>query len=382
MLLNKITITNYLGSLQERHSSALKYIFGVIGTVALVVLLSNPIAEYRLFINSASSPTPVPTTNSYGFSTSLDSLSQHDLDMKLSAMQATGANWVRFDISWDKVQHDNRANYDWSSYDHIQQVLTSHQMHAVGIIEFTPLWARGSACSNSKMCPPKDSVSFANFAATVAKRYSSSGMRDWEIWNEPNISYRYHPQTDPVGYVALLKVSYTAIKQADPAATVIVGGTAPSASDASNLRPDDFIKAIYNAGAKGYFDAIATHPYTYPDVPGDNLPLGAWAQMQLIHQTMSANGDGNKKIWITEFGAPTNGPNKTGEYVSEAQQVHILSEALRLYRSYEWSGPFFWYDYKDTGTSVGTSENFYGLVRFDNSHKPSYDAWVNGITHK
>jgi O-antigen/teichoic acid export membrane protein len=367
---------------RKQLGSYLKYGISIFATLALLFILSNPMAGYRYVVQSVNAPTPVPTTSVYGFSTSLDSLSPNDLDTHLTDIAATGATWVRFDISWDKVQHNNPRSYDWSAYDRVQQALTSHHLHALGIIEFTPGWARSSSCSNSKMCPARDPAVFGNFAGIVAQRYASDDMRDWEIWNEPNISYRYHPQTDPSGYAAILKASYTAIKRADPAALVIAGGTAPSATDSMNLRPDDFITALYANGAKGSFDAIAAHPYTYPDSPEDNLPLGAWAQLEAMHQTMVANGDGQKKVWITEFGAPTNGPNKVGEYISEAQQAHILTEALLISKSYTWAGPFFWYDYRDGGTSTNSSENFYGLVRYDGSHKPSYDAWVAGIATK
>jgi beta-xylosidase len=355
------------------------YLVSVGGVVLLVALLGFPISFVNSVIHPVALSTPVPTANAYGFSTALDTLSDTELDQRLSDMKATGADWVRFDISWDKVQPNGPGSYDWSKYDRIQRALSAHKMHALGIIDFTPAWARSSSCTDSKMCPPRDVAAFARFAATAAKRYCGSGMKDWEIWNEPNISFRYHPAADPAGYTNLLKASYLAIKQADPTAVVIAGGTAPSETNSTNLTPADFIKALYANGAKGYFDAIAAHPYTYPNSPADNLPLAAWDQMQTMHDIMSSHGDGGKKIWVTEFGAPTNGPNKSGEFVSEQQQAQILTDALRIYRSYSWAGPFFWYNYVDTGTSTLTSENFYGLVRNDNSHKPAYDSWVNGI---
>lgn len=355
------------------------YLASVGGVVLLVALLGFPLSFVNTVIHPVALNTPVSTANAYGFSTALATLSETELDRRLSDMKAAGADWVRFDVSWDKVQPNGPGSYNWSEYDRIQQALSAHKMHALGILDFTPVWARGSSCTNSKMCPPRDVTAFAQFAATAARRYSGSGIKDWEIWNEPNISYRYHPGTDPVGYTKLLKASYLAIKQADPTAVVITGGTAPSETNGTNLTPADFIEALYSNGAKGYFDAISAHPYTYPNSPADNLPLGAWDQMQTMHDIMSSHGDGLKKIWVTEFGSPTNGPNKPGEFVSEQQQAQILTDALRLYRSYSWAGPFFWDNYIDTGTSTSTSENFYGLVRTDNSHKPAYDAWVNGI---
>ena len=157
---------------------------------------------------------------------------------------------------------------------------------------------------------------------------------------------------------------------------VVTGGTAPSQTDQNDYSPEDFLKAIYAAGAAGSFDAVSAHPYTYPNSPADDLPLSAWGQLDTMHATMAANGDGGKQIWVTEFGAPTNGPDEVNDHVSEAQQATILSAAIAGWHAKSYAGPFFWYEYQDDGTSTDTSENFYGLVRADGSHKPAYDTWV------
>ena len=86
---------------------------------------------------------------------------------------------------------------------------------------------------------------------------------------------------------------------------------------------------------------------------------------------MVANGDASKKIWITEFGTPTNGPDPNW-YVSEASQTQMMIDAFTLYRTYPWAGPFFWYTFEDGSTSTSSNENFFGLVRADGSEKPAY----------
>ena len=45
---------------------------------------------------------------------------------------------------------------------------------------------------------------------------------------------------------------------------------------------------------------------------------------------------------ITEFGTPTNGPDPNW-YVSEAQQAVMVTDAMTLYKTYSWIGPFFLY---------------------------------------
>lgn len=92
---------------------------------------------------------------------------------------------------------------------------------------------------------------------------------------------------------------------------------------------------------------------------------------------MTANGDGDKKIWATEFGAPTNGPS--GSSVSEADQSRMLAKGYTLFGTYTWAGPLFWYSHRDLGATTDTRENFFGLLRNDFSPKPSYSAYRTAV---
>jgi hypothetical protein len=92
---------------------------------------------------------------------------------------------------------------------------------------------------------------------------------------------------------------------------------------------------------------------------------------------MTDNGDAGKKIWATEFGAPTNGPS--GSHVSESTQASMLTRAFSLWTGYAWSGPLFSYQGRDRGTDRSTREDFFGLVRADWSAKPAFDAYRNAV---
>ena len=231
-------------------------------------------------------------------------------------------------------------------------------------------------------CPPKDPAQFAAFAAQVVKRYQGKGVHYWEIWNEENAAAFWAPAADCKAYTTLLKATYTAIKKADPYATIIVGGFAPQANDGKNMAPVDFLKCIYTNGGKGYFTAVGYHPYTYPQLPTSLTP-NAWKSMLSglpnLRSVMGANDEGYKQIWLTEFGAPTWGPNKLW-FVTEALQAQILSDGFAQYEKYSWAGPIFVYSLRDSGTSASTNENFFGLERFDGFHKPAYDVFKNAAS--
>jgi hypothetical protein len=53
----------------------------------------------------------------------------------------------------------------------------------------------------------------------------------------------------------------------------------------------------------------------------------------------------------------------------------MISQAAQLYSTYSWGGPLFIYQGRDQGTNTTTREDFFGLVRYDYSQKPSYTAY-------
>lgn len=137
--------------------------------------------------------------------------------------------------------------------------------------------------------------------------------------------------------------------------------------------PVTFLQQMYAAGAAGLMDAVALHPYTFPFTV-ENDPNGQWAQVDQAYGTMAANGDGSKKIWITELGAPTgNGPMA----VSEDAQAAIIGSSVAQASKLPYVGPVFVHSLRDSGTDASDSEQNYGLLRADFSRKPSF-AVVQG----
>ncbi len=329
--------------------------------VFLVLLLSGitaqlsvkPLDHLQIHVPFSASPTtPLPVVpvaaKSFGIAagSSLMALDQTALDLRLQGMKDMGASWIRFDFNWALIQLANSHDYDWSGVDRVVAATRKQHINILGIIDYTPAWARPSLCQQSLQCAPTD---------TQQSR--------------------------------LLRQSYAAIKQAEPQAFVLTGGLSPQPTNAVSYSPVDFFNALYASGAQGSFDAVSDHPYTFPLSPSSK-ENHAWNQMARpaapsLIASLAAHGDGNKKIWITEFGAPTGGPgpiatvsnlrlSESPYVVDDALQAQILQDAVNLYRSYSWVGPFFYYSYQDAGTDQSTNENFFGLIRYNGTHKPAY----------
>ena len=180
---------------------------------------------------------------------------------------------------------------------------------------------------------PSDNAQYAKFVRLVATRYKGK-VANYEVWNEPNAIFFWQPAPNATQYTALLKAAYTAIKGADPNAMVIAAGVGAVVDFGSlTVNPVRFITEMYQAGAAGYFDALAFHPYlsNNPFSQGTPYPDSPLNQVKQIYNLMVANGDGNKKIWATEYGQPSS-------VVSEANEASYLGDFLRTWRNLPFAG--------------------------------------------
>lgn len=326
-------------------------------------------------------PPPPPTGDSARFGIAcmthvLSYAPDEEFAQDMGTIDSSGAGWIRMDINWGVIQRDGPTFYDWAPFDRIVIDARARGLNVLGLISWTPAWARPSP-GDHYATPPRNTADYANFVWAAVKRYSAMGVHAYEVWNEPNNRGSWKPVADPARYVDLLKAAYLAIKDADPLATVVSGGLSPAVTDGYDMDPREFLQAMYANGAQGYFDALGHHPYSHPAAPGEAQSWSGWYQMygtsNSLRSTMEANGDGGKKIWGTEFGFATSGP--AGSYVSETVQAQHVTTGYALFGSYPWAGPLFLWAERDYGTDPGTNYNFYGLTRKDFSKKPSFTAY-------
>jgi hypothetical protein len=291
-----------------------------------------------------------------------------DLDLD----QRAGSKWLRIDINWAQIQSAGPNTYNWGPIDAVVQGAEARGMSVLGTILYSPDWARPAGTSSITTPNPK---LYASFAAAAAQHYSALGVNAFEIWNEPNTAQFWAPSPNVTDYTTMLKDSDTAIKSVDPSARVITAGLAPAANDGTNIAPVSFLQGIYANGGKGSFDAVGMHPYCNPVLPGAPDAWSAWYQMYgtptSLRSVMIANGDGAKKIWGTEFGAPSSGISG----VSAAFQASTVTRAYQLWSSYSWAGPLFFYQGRDDGNDAGNRFDNYGFATTDFNPKPSFFAF-------
>lgn len=285
-------------------------------------------------------------------------LSEADINRQLDEMLGLGVQNVRIQMPWAGIE-PAQGVYDWSQIDRVVNAAYARNMGVLGVLNATPTWAATPNTPPYAGAPISTSA-YANFTSQVAQRYAGK-VSAYEVWNEPNIGMFWAPEPDPAAYTKLLQAAYSAIKLADPSATV-VGGVLTSTLDFGDfaMNPVRYVDEMYAAGAQGYFDALSFHPYQYSTKFSDGLglPESPLNQLNAIRNLMVANGDAAKLIWATEYGLPTS-------VVTEQQQAEYISDILNAWKNVAYGGPLFVYSTRDLQTGSTNPENNFGVFRTD-----------------
>ncbi|HEX2951006.1 MAG TPA: cellulase family glycosylhydrolase, partial [Armatimonadota bacterium] len=163
-----------------------------------------------------------------------------DLDM----IQAGGWKFIRMDFHWGAVEKQ-KGVYNFTPYDILTDALAKRGIRALFILDYgNSLYEPGD-----QMHLDSTRQAFAQFAAAAATHFRNRGVI-WELWNEPDGSWRPAPDVDE--YMALAKVVFPAIRKADPSSCCIAPATGV------NL---PFLDACFQRGLLDMVDAISLHPY-------------------------------------------------------------------------------------------------------------------------
>lgn len=322
----------------------------------------------------------------------------------LTTIDSAGLSWVRIDAFWSAIQAGGATSYNWTALDATVNEAIAHGKQIILLAHTTPAWARPAGAPANDKYAPADISQYANFVNKLVARYAPKGVMSYEMWNEPNIAMFWkdsvaNPKPNPKRYAELLKAAATSARAANSAVNIITGGMSPAANaaDGSAVAPYTFLQALYTNGAKNSFNAVGHHPYTAPVLPTEVREWNAWSQMSIgsfanntiiqpsLRGIMTANGDSAKKIWITEFGAPTSGVGNN--VVPEAKgpntgpgQLEIYKAAMAEKAAKPWIGPLIFYRLNDYAAYGATTdpESYFGAVKSNGTTKPA-GAYVQSV---
>jgi hypothetical protein len=241
-------------------------------------------------------------------------------------MAGAGVETVRLTFLWRTAEPSPGA-IDFSAPDALVLSAARRRLEVLPNVWATPDWAAerpGDAAS-----PPRDRAAYGRFLAALIARYGPSGslwaehpevpripIRAWQIWNEPSMTRYWSRQPFAKSYVALLRAASAAIRVADPRAKVVLAGLPNESWKA--------LDAIYRAGARGHFDAVALHPYT-------GKPRNVVRLIEFARDVMARHRDRRTPVWVTELSWPASlgeVSGTSGFETTDSGQARKLGQAL------------------------------------------------------
>jgi len=288
-------------------------------------------------------------------------------DRQIAAARKLHARVVRAELRWSALEPVRANQIDSAALaftDRLAADAAAAGIRVIFTVDSTPCWASSAPASLVARCvpgkftpanawPPSNPASYGAAAAYLARRYGSK-LAAIEVWNEPDHSNQlYFAGPNKVQrYAAILKAAYTAIKQADPSVPVLGGSLVGS----NGL----FLRALYAAGIKGYYDGLAVHYYS--------LVL---ASVRAIREVQLANGD-TRPLWLDEFGwsscYPTLRVQEEQPCVTAGTQARNIEDTIASLSSTPWVAAAVVFNLQNA-----PRENF-GLLTAFGTRKPAFAA--------
>jgi len=285
----------------------------------------------------------------------------------LTAQRRAGVRLLRQTFPWGDVE-PRPGTFNWRTTDAFVLAAARAGIEVMPILFGTPAWGdrRPPYDERHGTYPPKSNAAFSAYARAVAQRYGRGGelwrahrdvaarpVRNYQVWNEPNLSIYWLPRVDARAYARLVAVTRTAIRLVDPGARIVLAGM-PTASHLGS-RLTTYLDQLYDAGARGTFDVVAVNAYA-------TSSRTLLASLRDVRRAVDRRRDPTAGLWMTEFGWSAGGPKGTYNAGTRGQAA-LLSSTIaaisRERRALRLQG-FVYYGWTDLPPYAGRSD-FWGL---------------------
>lgn len=269
-------------------------------------------------------------------------------------LKDAGVRWLRFFPEWASIQ-PRKGEWNWAGADALVGNSKENGIRVAGVFCYFAPWA--SADGGTRKCPVRDMQFWRDYVGETVKRYRDR-VRYWEVWNEFNGSFAVNGT--PAIYAEMVKEAALAAKKVDPGVRI---GMSCANFDVG------FFDAAIKAGAGGFFDFLAVHPYeNLGAVMESGGEFGYLSMARTLRTMLAQNGQrADLPLQITETGyqAPIHPDPAKDERQAEAiVKAYVLSLAQGFQR-------VFWFEARGPAYGRGTD---HGIIRKDWSPRPAHAA--------
>lgn len=311
--------------------------------------------------------------------------SDADLRHALTLIRNNRFTLVRQHFYWNDIE-PRAGEFAWDKWDRIVAAAGENGVELSAVLDTTPEWARDPGERDLLNAPPARVEDYARFAGEFVKRYGDR-IHSVQLWDNPNVHpYWGRRVVDPIEYTALLRAGALAARAANPTVQVIAAGLAPNGelvrgrADYSDVL---FLRGMYDAGARDYFDILAAKPYgmwTGPDDRRVGMDVFNFSRVILLRDEMVAHGDAAKPVWAVEFGwnaLPQGWEGKPSPWGTDTEQVQAARDMAAVRRAgseWPWLAAMFIQTFQPNAPK---DDPVWGFALYDANFQPRL---LNGVT--
>lgn len=307
---------------------------------------------------------------------------------ELQTMKRGGVDVVRVPVFWELVEFSPGARV-WTRYDNLFAATASAGLDVLPHFHTSPSWLYSNQ-QRPPLARPEHLAAWSRFVADFAARYGDGGLfwtlnptiprrplRDYQVWNEPNLRFFWGGKPNAKQYMRLLRATRGALRSADPRSQVITGGLFRAPRRGTGVEAVKFLNRLYRQrGARKTIDGVGLHPYA-PRPPGVIDAVAA------ARKVMKRRKDGKGRIWVTEFGWAVGGLGLRGSPVKAKpkQQARRLKRTYRLLlkRRDLRVRRAFWFSWRDFDFDPNAKEFWIyrmGLFNLAGTPRPAWKAYA------
>lgn len=299
-------------------------------------------------------------------------------------MGQIGMRTWRAGLVWNWVE-PNPGTRNWHYVDQVVRGGATNGYDILLALNGCTQWA----CGATRTAPAQEPAlsAYRGFVAAAVARYGRGGTFwtsnpqlvyrpvSWQVWNEVNAGQDW-PNPSAPAYAAFLQAISATIKSVDPSALVVTSGLTEYPAISSGATLTSFLSQLYaQPGFRESFDVLAVHGYA-------ESPAGVVRILDTTRRLTAQNGDGNRRIWVTEMGWSSGGPAHpfTVDEGTQAAYFQQTYDTLLGCRA-RWNlDRTYWFSLSDIPAAVMGEPDYWGfytgLWRADGGHKPVFGAFA------
>jgi hypothetical protein len=266
----------------------------------------------------------------------LRGLTPEQLASVVGTLKSSGYGFVRHEVSWAQIE-GTPGQYDWSVYDPIFSLLNENGIGVIAVIIDSPQWSWPGAMIPSDVQPPADPAVLEQFSEELAARYPQA-VRFLQLWHMPNLASRWGgvPATGE-SFRPYLSATFYGARRGNPEVRIVLPEASLTSDVAEGMGDLDFVRSLYDAGARDIFDIVALRLDGGQSSPDDRSVDAArlnFSRAILFRELMVANDDGETPVWATSFGWSADGENVTRDQQAE----YVVRGLTRAWSEWPWMG--------------------------------------------